>query len=106
MNHKCVIGDSAKKFIKANTEGYPDSKQILLWIGSAIAIIVTTLWVVINDKITSHDHDKYASQTDIQRVVDSQNIIQQRMDSISSQIREQNRLILDMHQKWLVPRQP
>lgn len=103
MSHKCIIGASAKKFIKDNTEGYPEAKQILLWIGSAIAIIVTTLWVVINDKVTTHDHDKYASQTDIQRVIDSQNIIEQRMDSLNAYMREQNRLILDIHKKWLAP---
>lgn len=103
MSHNCAIGRQAKKFFKANTEGYPDSKQILLWIGSAIAIIVTTLWVVINDKITTHDHDKYATQVDIQRVLDAQNIIQQRMDTVTAHIREQNRLILDMHQKWRAP---
>lgn len=100
MNHKCFLTVGAKKFIKSNTEGYPDSKQILLWIGSAIAIIVTTLWVVISDKVATHDHKEYASQIDIQRVIDSQNIIEQRMDQINSYMREQNRLILDIHKKW------
>lgn len=108
MNHQRVETEEVKECKrgrKFDLNGCPDSKQILLWIGSAIAIIVAALWVVIQDKVDKHHHSENATQTDIQRVINSQDLIEQRMDSISSQIREQNRLILDMHQKWLVPHQ-
>ena len=85
-------------------DSYPDSGQVLLWIGSAIAIIVGATWVMVTERVESHQHPEMAKQHDIQRLVDAQTTMQMKLDSLSVDIRNQSQTIIEIYRTWR-PRQ-
>lgn len=80
---------------------YPDNGQVLIWIGSAIAIIISATWIMISDRIGAHQHPEMAKQHDIQRLVDAQTTMQMKLDSLSIDIRNQSQTILEIYKTWL-----
>lgn len=95
-----AFDDGAAPAKRKRFEGPCDGRQVLLWIGSAIGIIISATWVMVNDKVKDHSHPDMAKQHDIQRVVDTQTLMQQKLDSLSTDIRNQTEKLVEMYERW------
>lgn len=82
-------------------DSYPNSGQVLLWIGCAIAIIISATWTMVTERVANHQHPEMARQHDIQRLVDAQTTMQMKLDSLSIDIRNQSQTILEIYKTWL-----
>lgn len=74
-----------------------------MWIGSAIGIVVAATWLMVTEKVNSHAHADYARVRDFEQIADQQVIIQQTLQSLAIDIREQTKTIMEIKEKqWQV----
>lgn len=82
-------------------DAYPKSTQVLLWIGTACATIISATWVLIQ----AHNHEEYIRQREFERVITLQESTNAQINAINNRLIAQTEIINNIQGKmeWLAP---
>ena len=82
---------------------YPKSATVLLWMGSAIAIIIGASWVLVH----THEHPSYVQQRELEQIFDTQKEIKAAVSHLTDTIFDQTMIINELKGRveWLKPQE-